>query len=81
MSRALFFHLRKQINASMPGEFGSGKSLQPNPNFNNDGRITYDHGDFGSLVARLQTAVGQSYVIEHNEAQKSITIKRITDIN
>jgi len=81
MSRALFFHLRKMINASMPGEFGSGKSLQPSQNFNNDGHITYAHGDFDGLIARLQVAIGPAYVVQHNQSQRSIVIRRITDVN
>lgn len=81
MSKAIFFHLRKQIKTSMPNEFGAGKSLQPSDDFNHDGRMTYAFGDYDGLIARLKVAIGQAYVIIDIRTQRSITIKRITDIN
>lgn len=80
MSKALFFHLRKTIKTAMPNEFGAGKELQPSENFNHDGQITYAHGDFNNLVTKLETAIGQMYVVQHNQQIRSITIKRITDV-
>lgn len=80
MSRALFFHLRKAINTAMPGTFGAGKNLLPSHNFNNDGKITFAHGDFNELVEQLQKAIGPAYVVQHNMQQRSIVIMRVTDV-
>jgi len=80
MSKALFFHLRKQIKQSMPNDFGSGRALQPSDNFNHSGTMTYAHGDFDDLIARLKVAVGSAYVIISNKQTRSIIIKRVTDV-
>ncbi len=79
--KSIFFHLRKQIKLSMPDDFGIGKSLQPSSTFNINGTITFVHGDFDSLMKKLQMTIGQAYVIVGTKDDKNIKISRITDIN
>lgn len=78
--RSPFFHLRKAIKLAMPNEVGAGKSLQMSDNFNDSGKMTYAHGDFDQLIGKLQAAIGQSYVVQHNKQTRSITIRKITDV-